>query len=172
MLYKTTIGKKKVRTDLSELKKELSLLRSRNEPKKVVFTNGCFDILHLGHIEYLIKASQMGDILVLGVNSDDSIRTLKGLDRPIMNEEQRYHIMASLSFIDMVVPFNDETPYNLIKELKPDILVKGSDYNVKDIVGYDMVKEYGGTTKTIETNLPPEMYSTTNIINKIKTIKD
>lgn len=168
MLYEKMLGEDKIYTNNDKLCSKLDAFRS--EGKKIVFTNGCFDILHLGHIEYLLRASLMGDVLVLGVNSDDSIRTLKGVNRPIMDEEHRYHIMSAMSFIDFVVPFEDSTPYGIIKDIKPDILVKGSDYNVEDIVGYDVVKSYGGHVTTIETNLPPSIYSTTNIINKIKSI--
>ena len=168
MLYEKMLGEEKIYTDNDKLVSKLDSLRV--EGKNIVFTNGCFDILHLGHIEYLLRASTMGDVLVLGINNDDSIRMLKGVNRPIMSEEHRYHLMAALSFIDFVVPFSDSTPYEIIKHIKPDVLVKGSDYNVEDIVGYDVVKSYGGEISTIETNLPPSIYSTTNIINKIKSI--
>jgi len=166
MLYKKIIGEAKVHSDLENVEKQIESLKS--EGNTIVFTNGCFDILHLGHIEYLLRASLMGDVMVVGVNSDDSIKGLKGSNRPIMNEEHRYHLMASLSFIDMVIPFNEETPYNVIKSVKPDVLVKGVGYKEEEIVGYDIVKEIGGVTTIVETNLPPSLYSTTSIIEKIK----
>lgn len=132
--------------------------------KKIVFTNGCFDILHLGHIDYLAKASDLGDILVLGVNSDASTRGLKGPNRPINNQEQRSVLLAALHFIDAVIIFDDPTPLELIKTVHPDVLVKGSDYNLSNIVGADIVQSYGGVVKTIDF-LPG--YSTTLIEEKI-----
>jgi D-glycero-beta-D-manno-heptose 1-phosphate adenylyltransferase len=165
MLFKHIIGKEKVSHSLGETINRIDRLKL--DGKTIVFTNGCFDLLHLGHIEYLLTASLMGDILVVGVNSDSSIQKLKGTDRPIIDEMQRYHIMASLYFVDIVVPFSSETPYELIKAIKPNVLVKGSDYNEEDIVGYDIVKNNGGIVKTIDTNLSPSEYSTTKIINNI-----
>jgi rfaE bifunctional protein nucleotidyltransferase chain/domain len=138
-----------------------------NKGKRIVFTNGCFDIVHLGHIEYLLKAKELGDILIVGVNSDESVRSLKGPKRPIMPEEHRYYNLAAYSFVDVVVPFGEETPLNLIKIILPDVLVKGSDYNPEDIVGYDIVKGYGGEVMTVSTDLSPEIYSTTKIIKRI-----
>src|SRR6478736_6793928 len=105
-----------------------TVLQWKKEGKKVVFTNGCFDILHLGHVDYLEKARALGDKLVLGLNTDDSISRFKGPQRPIQDENSRAHILASLQFIDMVVFFNEDTPLNLISEVLPDVLVKGSDY--------------------------------------------
>ncbi len=118
--------------------------------KKVVFTNGCFDILHLGHIDYLSKASDLGDILVVGVNSDASTRRLKGPHRPINNEEQRSVLLASIQFIDAIVIFDEPTPLELIKIVRPAVLVKGSDYNLSNIVGADIVQSYNGQVKTID----------------------
>jgi len=149
-------------TKLPDMVKEL-----RVSGNKIVFTNGCFDIVHLGHIEYLLKTKELGDILIVGVNSDESIRGLKGPKRPIMPEEHRYHNLAAYSFVDVVVPFGEETPLNLIKIILPDVLVKGSDYNPEDIVGYDIVKEYGGEVVTVSTGLSPEIYSTTKIIERV-----
>jgi rfaE bifunctional protein nucleotidyltransferase chain/domain len=146
-----------------DLDKELSILRQEN--KKIVFTNGCFDILHLGHVDYLSKAKDLGDCLIVGINSDSSIRRLKGKTRPIQDEESRKKIMASLSFVDFVVMFNEDTPYNLIKKVQPDVLVKGADYKKEDIVGYDIVKQKGGKVETINYL---EGFSTSNIIKKIK----
>lgn len=135
--------------------------------KKIVFTNGCFDLVHLGHIEYLLMAKDLGDILIVGLNTDESVRSLKGPNRPIMSEEHRCYNLASYSFVDAVIPFGEETPLNLIKIILPDLLVKGSDYKPEDIVGYDVVKAYGGEIKTISTDLPSEIYSTTKIIERV-----
>jgi rfaE bifunctional protein nucleotidyltransferase chain/domain len=131
--------------------------------KKIVFTNGCFDILHRGHIEYLIRAKELGDILIVGLNSNNSVKKLKGDNRPINDQMSRALILASLMFVDAVVIFDEETPLNLIKMVNPDILVKGGDYEKEDIVGYDFVKENGG--EIITTNLVPG-FSTTDIIKK------
>jgi rfaE bifunctional protein nucleotidyltransferase chain/domain len=132
---------------------------------KVVFTNGCFDILHLGHVDYLEKAREMGDKLVLGLNTDDSVSRFKGASRPIQDQNSRSHILASLQFVDLVVFFNEDTPLNLITELLPNILVKGSDYLAENIVGADVVKRNGGTVKTLEF---VKGYSTSKIVEKIK----
>src|SRR3982751_4284638 len=118
--------------------------------KKIVFTNGCFDLLHLGHVDYLEKARALGDKLVLGLNTDDSVSRFKGPYRPIQDENSRAHILASLQFIDLVVFFNEDTPLSLISTLLPHILVKGSDYLAENIVGADVVKKNGGVVKTIE----------------------
>jgi len=135
---------------------------------KVVFTNGCFDILHRGHIEYLSKAADLGDMLVIGLNTDDSVSRLKGSHRPLQDEGSRAYTMAALSFVDYVVYFNEDTPYNLIKSIQPDILVKGADYKAEDIVGYDIVMAKGGKVETIE--FVPG-YSTSAIEAKIKAEK-
>lgn len=132
---------------------------------KIVFTNGCFDLLHLGHIDYLAKASDLGDILVIGLNSDASTRRLKGPTRPINNEHARAIVLASLSFADTIVLFDEDTPYNIIKIIQPDILVKGADYKPEDIVGYDIVSAKGGKVVTID-YLPG--YSTSLIEKKIR----
>jgi rfaE bifunctional protein nucleotidyltransferase chain/domain len=150
--------------DLPSLKRHLALWQLQD--KKVVFTNGCFDLLHLGHIDYLSKAKDLGDILVVGVNTDESVKRLnKGKNRPITNQESRSTIMASLLFVDAVVLFNEDTPYELIKTVQPDVLVKGSDYKPEDIVGYDVVMAKNGAIKTLDFL---EGYSTTSIENKIK----
>jgi D-glycero-beta-D-manno-heptose 1-phosphate adenylyltransferase len=134
--------------------------------KSIVFTNGVFDLIHLGHIDYLCKAKDEGDILVVGVNSDYSAKKLgKGSTRPITDEKSRSSIIAALEFVDAVVLFDQKTPYELIKIIQPDILVKGSDYKPHDIVGYDIVSEKGGAIKTIDF-LPG--YSTTIIEKKIR----
>ncbi|MCX6290166.1 MAG: D-glycero-beta-D-manno-heptose 1-phosphate adenylyltransferase [Bacteroidetes bacterium] len=146
-----------------DLERQLSIWRFKS--RKIVFTNGCFDILHLGHIDYLSKASDEGDVLVIGVNTDESVSKLKGNHRPINNEEQRTMILASLHFVDGVILFGEETPYDLIKLVQPDVLIKGSDYKPEKIVGYDLVTTRGGQVKTID-YLPG--YSTSLIEEKIR----
>jgi rfaE bifunctional protein nucleotidyltransferase chain/domain len=132
---------------------------------KVVFTNGCFDILHYGHVDYLEKARNMGGKLVVGLNSDVSVSRFKGADRPIQDQNSRARILASLQFVDLVVLFDEDTPKELISELIPNVLVKGSDYLAENIVGAEVVKNSGGEVKTIE--FVPG-YSTSRIIEKIK----
>ncbi len=134
--------------------------------KKIVFTNGCFDLFHEGHWHLLTEARQLGDVLIVAINSDESVRKLKGPTRPVMCETLRYRLVASLLFVDLVVPFDDNTPERLIRLIKPDILVKGADYSEKEIVGADFVKSYGG--KVVRIPLI-EGVSTSSIINKIKT---
>jgi len=136
--------------------------------KKIVFTNGCFDILHLGHVDYLSKAADLGEILIVGLNSDTSARKLKGNHRPINNEESRAMLLASLHFVDAVIIFDEDTPCNLIKLIEPDVLVKGADYKAEDIVGYDVVSAKGGKVETIDFL---EGYSTSIIEKKIKNSK-
>ena len=135
------------------------------EGKKVVFTNGCFDILHRGHVEYLSKASDCGDILVLGLNTDASVKRLKGENRPVNDEISRAIVLSGLFSIDHIVLFDEDTPYELIKSVQPDVLVKGADYNPEDIVGYDIVKAKGGEVVTISF---VEGFSTTSTIEKMK----
>src|SRR5688572_25525204 len=137
----------------------------RNQNEKVVFTNGCFDLLHLGHIDYLEKARQLGSKLVVGVNTDASVSRLKGPSRPLQDEMSRARIMASLLFVDAVVLFDEETPYELIKSIVPDILVKGDDYAIQNIAGHDIVLTSGGEVKTISL---VKGYSTSNIVRKIE----
>ncbi|MCD6658844.1 MAG: D-glycero-beta-D-manno-heptose 1-phosphate adenylyltransferase [Lentimicrobium sp.] len=132
---------------------------------KIVFTNGCFDIIHLGHVDYLAKAAMLGHKLLIGLNTDHSTRRLKGPSRPINDETSRASILAAFGFVDAVVLFDEETPYNLIRTVQPDILVKGADYKPEDIVGYDIVMAKGGRVETLE-YLPG--YSTTLIESKIK----
>ena len=141
------------------------VLKWREENKKIVFTNGCFDIIHRGHVDYLSKAKDLGDILIIGLNTDQSVRNIKGNTRPIQDENSRAIILASMQFVDAIVFFSEPTPYTLIKEMQPDILVKGADYKKEDIVGYDIVSQRGGTVETIEFI---EGYSTSNIERKIK----
>lgn len=140
----------------------LNIMRFRKQ--KIVFTNGCFDVLHKGHIHYLAKASELGDQLVIGLNTDASVKVLKGPTRPYLDENARALILASLQFVSVIVFFNEDTPYNLIKLIQPDILVKGGDYKPEDIVGYDIVTGKGGKIVTIDF---VEGYSSTKIIDKI-----
>jgi rfaE bifunctional protein nucleotidyltransferase chain/domain len=133
--------------------------------KKVVFTNGCFDILHKGHIEYLSKARDLGDVLIIGLNTDDSVRRIKGDGRPMQDEKTRAMILASLRFVEAVCLFDEDTPHDLIKTLEPDVLVKGGDYSEDTIVGADIVKAAGGIVVTIP--LTPG-HSTSGLIDKLK----
>ena len=136
----------------------------QQEGKRVVFTNGCFDIVHLGHIDYLEKARALGDALVLGLNTDASVSCLKGPMRPVVNENARARLMAALQFVDLVTLFDEPTPLELITTLQPDILVKGDDYAVDTIVGADVVLGRGGSVQTVA--LVPG-YSTSGLIQKI-----
>jgi rfaE bifunctional protein nucleotidyltransferase chain/domain len=133
--------------------------------KKVVFTNGCFDLIHRGHIEVLAQTADLGDKLIIGLNSDVSIKKLKGESRPIIDEKSRVILLASLSFVDAIVLFSEETPLNLISNLNPDILAKGGDYKINTIVGHEIIRKNGG-----EVILVPfvEGFSSSNIIDKIK----
>ena len=137
----------------------------RREGKSIVFSNGCFDILHRGHVEYLSKAADLGDILVIGLNTDASVKRLKGPSRPVNDEKARAVVLAALQFVDAVVFFDEDTPYNLIKCVRPDVLVKGKDYKAEDIVGYDIVTNSGGRVETIEL---VEGFSTTKVIEALK----
>lgn len=140
------------------------IIKWREENQKIVFTNGCFDLLHLGHVDYLAKAKDLGDRLIIGVNTDSSVKRLKGKNRPLQDENSRLHILAALHSVDAVVLFDEDTPYELIKKIQPDILVKGADYKIENIVGYDIVTSRGGSVQTIEFI---EGYSTTNIEQRI-----
>ncbi len=137
----------------------------KSSGKSIVFTNGCFDIIHRGHVEYLEFAASLGDILIIGLNTDDSVRRLKGTERPINRFEDRALVLASLEAVDYVVGFSEDTPYQLIKEIVPDVLVKGADYKPEDVVGRDIVEANGGRLV-----LAPfkSGYSTTGLIEKIK----
>ncbi len=137
----------------------------KREGKKIVFTNGCFDIIHAGHVDYLEKAKALGDILVVGLNSDNSIRRIKGPERPINIQEHRKRVLEALKPVDMVIIFDEDTPERLIKEIKPDVLVKGGDWKIENIVGADFVKSYGGEVKTIDFIYD---ISTTKIIQKAR----
>ena len=136
----------------------------REESRKLVFTNGCFDILHSGHVSYLQTAAGFGDILVLGLNSDTSVRKLKGSRRPIMTQTDRAYILSAIEAIDCIVIFYEETPAKLIQKVSPDVLVKGGDYLPGDVVGYDTVKENGGCVKIVPY---VEGKSTSEIVNSI-----
>jgi rfaE bifunctional protein nucleotidyltransferase chain/domain len=143
--------------------KQLAIWRFKE--KKIVFTNGCFDLIHLGHIDYLAKASELADILIIGLNTDESVRKLKGKGRPIQDEVSRAMTLASLRFVDAVVYFGEDTPFELINSIKPDVLVKGADYKPEDIVGYDIVHSKGGEIITLEYI---EGYSTSAIEKRIR----
>ncbi len=136
----------------------------RFKKKKIVFTNGCFDILHRGHVEYLAKAAELGDKLIIGLNTDSSVRRLKGENRPVNNEEARAILLSSLIFTDKIILFKEDTPLQLINFIQPDVLVKGSDYQPEEIAGYDIVKTKGGEVITIELT---KGFSTTSILKKI-----
>jgi D-beta-D-heptose 7-phosphate kinase/D-beta-D-heptose 1-phosphate adenosyltransferase len=151
----------KIKT-LKELKKLVSALKSKG--KILVFTNGCFDILHYGHIRYLEEAKKKGDILVVAINSDASVKRIKGNKRPIVGEIDRLMTVAALESVDYVTLFKEDTPFRTIKLLKPDILVKGADWNVNDIVGRGIVLSYGGRVSTVQLL---KGRSTTNLIKKI-----
>ena len=139
--------------------------RIKVERKKIVFTNGCFDLLHVGHIRYLAQAKKLGDFLIIGLNSDSSVKELKGEDRPINSFEDRATLLSAIESVDLVIMFEEQTPENLIKDIVPDILVKGGDYNIEDIVGYQTIIQNGGQVKTLSFY---DGYSSTNYINKIK----
>lgn len=133
--------------------------------QKIVFTNGCFDILHRGHITYLARARQLGDLLVVGLNSDASVRRLKGPERPVNDERSRALLLAALEMVDYVVLFEEDTPYNLILKVKPDLLVKGGDYDIHNIVGADFVRQRGGEVRTIPF---VQGFSSSSIIDHLK----
>lgn len=142
----------------------LKVSQWKKNKMKVAFTNGCFDILHLGHLEILTKSKEFGDRLIVAVNSDASVRKLKGKERPINDFQTRSNMLASFSFVDYVVEFSDDTPKKLIQIIKPDFLIKGGDYKKKDIVGNDIVSSYGGETIIIPLI---DGLSSTNTINKL-----
>ena len=142
----------------------LKVSQWKKNKMKVAFTNGCFDILHLGHLEILTKSKEFGDRLIVAVNSDESVRKLKGKERPINDFQTRSNMLASFSFVDYVVEFSDDTPKKLIQIIKPDFLIKGGDYKKKDIVGNDIVSSYGGETIIIPLI---DGLSSTNTINKL-----
>lgn len=170
MLYHNKLSKKIVSPE--QLQVALNVLRFKDN--KIVFTNGCFDILHRGHVEYLAKSRDLGNVLVLGLNTDDSVRRQnKSPERPINNEETRATIVAALESVDYVVFFNEDTPYELIKLIQPDVLVKGGDYDANEtntsskkyIVGSDIVRAKGGQIVTIDLTAG---FSTTGLIEKVR----
>jgi D-beta-D-heptose 7-phosphate kinase/D-beta-D-heptose 1-phosphate adenosyltransferase len=154
---------------VDQYQKEIQSRRamSPRRPPKVVFTNGCFDILHVGHTRYLRDARAEGDILVVGLNSDASVKRLKGDERPVNNEDDRAEILAALGFVDYVIKFTDDTPASLIEAVAPDVLVKGGDWPVEKIVGHKFVLARGGEVKSLPFH-PGK--STTSILEKIKTL--
>jgi len=162
-MKKLEVIQNKIFSDVGKIKHILAIWRFKGY--KIVFTNGCFDLLHLGHLDYLAKAAAKGDKLIVGLNTDSSVTRLKGPDRPITDQHSRTMLLASISFVSMVVLFDEETPYKLITKVQPDILVKGADYNPVDIVGYNEVMAKGGKVETIEF-LPG--YSTSAIEAKIR----
>lgn len=171
MVYHNKLSQKIISID--KLLPQLSVARFKDV--KIVFTNGCFDIIHRGHVEYLAKARDLGGMLVIGLNTDSSVkRQNKSPERPVNNQESRATVLAALEFVDYVILFDEETPYELIKKIQPDILVKGADYDPEEtnpssnkyIVGSDLVKAKGGRAVTIELT---EGFSTTGLIQKLKT---
>ena len=148
---------------LPDAQKKVAEWKSKGE--RIVFTNGCFDIIHMGHVDYLEKARNLGDHLVVGLNTDSSVSRFKGSNRPIQDQRSRARVMASFQFVDMVVLFDEDTPKDLISSLVPDVLVKGSDYLAENIVGADVVKNAGGEVKTLDF-IPG--YSTSKVIEKIR----
>lgn len=149
--------------DLSEAKKEIDRLKAEN--KKIVFTNGCFDILHIGHARYLYAAKELGDYLIVAVNSDSSVKSIKGPDRPVINQAGRTEMLAALEFVDTVVIFENDNPLEVIKYLMPDILVKGGDWKEEDIIGADAVRVAGGEVRIIPFITG---FSTSDILKKIE----
>jgi len=150
----------KSRTEIKLIREQL-----KQQNKKVVFTNGCFDLIHSGHVDYLVKAKDMGDVLILALNSDLSIRSIKGDKRPILKQDERAFIVSNLKPVDYVIFFNEDTPAEIISELVPDVLVKGADWAIEKIVGREIVEVNGGEVKTI--NFVNDQ-STSNIIKIIK----
>lgn len=150
----------KSRTEIKLIREQL-----KQQNKKVVFTNGCFDLIHSGHVDYLVKAKKMGDVLILALNSDSSIRSIKGDKRPILKQDERAFIVSNLKPVDYVTFFNEDTPAEIISELVPDVLVKGADWAIEKIVGREIVEVNGGEVKTI--NFVNDQ-STSNIIKIIK----
>jgi len=159
-----TLSGRKIKP-LKTLKGIIAALKKKG--KRVVFTNGCFDLLHFGHVMYLEKAKAKGDILIVAVNADSSVRRIKGKNRPIVNEKDRACVVAALVSVDYVVLFKEDTPLKTIQALKPDILIKGADWNKNNIVGAEFVKRHGGRVATVQL---ARSRSTTNLIRKIARI--
>ena len=144
------------------LKRRLDVLRRQG--KRIVFTNGCFDLIHPGHVRYLRAAKRLGDVLVVGLNSDASVRRLKGPGRPLVPQRDRCEVMAALEMVDYVTVFGEDTPYELIKQVQPDVLVKGGDWRPEDIVGADIVRARGGVVRSLRFT---RGYSTTRLVERI-----
>ena len=155
-MIKTKIKKADILADI--------VVKLKKQGKKVVFTNGCFDIIHFGHVKYLEEAKKKGDILIVAINSNSSIKRIKDSSRPIISQHDRTGVIAALQSVDFVTVFNDSTPLNLIKKIKPDILIKGSDWKKDNIIGADILKKYGG--KVLQAKFL-KGYSTSKIIKKI-----
>ena len=155
-------SKRKIITGLTPLKRIVSHLRRQG--KTIAFTNGCFDILHLGHVRYLESAKKPNRILIVAINSDSSVRRIKGRKRPIISQNQRAGVIAALHCVDYVTIFSQATPYRLIKALEPDVLIKGADWKTRDVVGSDVVRSYGGKVELIKYL---NGFSTTNILKSI-----
>jgi D-beta-D-heptose 7-phosphate kinase/D-beta-D-heptose 1-phosphate adenosyltransferase len=154
--------RKKIK-DLPDLKKEIAALKAQG--KHIVFTNGCFDLLHPGHMRYLYAARQLGDYLVVAVNTDRSVKAIKGANRPIQSQDERTELLAALSFVDAVVLFDEDNPLEVIQHLVPNVLVKGGDWTEAKIIGADVVKKSGGVVKSLPFVAG---YSTTTLIEKIR----
>ncbi len=148
---------------MSNVSAKLKSLLVNRDDKEIVFTNGCFDLIHSGHIHYIKEAKSLGDVLIIGINSDDSIKKLKGSNRPINNQEDRKFVLESIKYVDFVEIFYEENPQSIIEEIKPNILVKGGDWKASSIVGADFVSSYGGLVKSLSFKTG---YSTTEIIKK------
>lgn len=161
---KLTAIEQKIFTSPEELRFRQMLAYWRFKGLKIVFSNGCFDIIHRGHVAYLAKAASLGDVLILGVNDDDSVKRLKGAGRPVNSLDARTLVLASFQFVSAIVPFHEDTPIKLISGILPDILVKGADYKAEEIVGYDVVIAHGGKVETIDL---VEGFSTTAIVNRL-----
>jgi D-glycero-beta-D-manno-heptose 1-phosphate adenylyltransferase len=153
---------------LSQVQAQNLMKQWKDNNEKIVFTNGCFDLIHPGHVTYLAKAANCGTKMIVALNSDDSVKRLKGNNRPILDQDARLLIMAAFSFVDAVVLFDEDTPLQIIESLLPHVLVKGKDYDVKDIVGADVVIANGGKVETIE--LVPG-YSTSELEKRIKNVE-
>ena len=156
----------KIFTSFGSFERLLNTWKSGNET--IVFTNGCFDVIHHGHVDSLEKSARLGTRLIVGLNSDESVRLLKGFDRPVMDEHARAIILAAFGFVDAVILFSEETPAELIAQINPDVLVKGKQYKIHEIAGHDTVLKNGG--KVITLDLVPGV-STSDIIQKIKSLK-
>ena len=159
-------AREKLDTKIVTLPEFLKLKKENKIVGKTVYTNGCFDIIHKGHIETLSRASEFGDCLILGLNSDDSVTRLKGEGRPVQDEISRALILAAMEFISFVIIFEEDTPLEMIKAIQPDVLIKGGDYKPDEIVGYEVMNQNGGEVYCLNF---VEGYSSTRIITKIKT---